>query len=80
LSSDLQFKFESSEKKSIKQTKSNSYSKQFYNYAKTEHVALHHKKFREKNKYTLSSVKEDTRKNIGLSSVCQITLGKVNGR
>jgi hypothetical protein len=67
---------------SIKRTKSNSYSKHFYNYDKIEHVGLHvvrthHKNFGGKKwKYTLSSVKKGTQQNIRLSSVCKVTLSK----
>jgi hypothetical protein len=56
-SSDLQFKFEIIWRNSFKRTKSYSYSKHFYNYAKIEHIGLHtirthHKKFGEKKKKT----------------------------
>jgi hypothetical protein len=66
VSSDLQFKSELSEEKSIKRTKSNSYRKHFYNCTKMVHVGLHsvgtyHKKFGCQNKkikiYTLPSAK-----------------------
>jgi hypothetical protein len=49
ISIDLQFKYELFEKNSIKQTKSNSYSKRFYNCAKIEHVGLHSVQTNQKN-------------------------------
>jgi hypothetical protein len=63
-SSDLQLKSESSKENSVKRTKSNSYSKHFYNCAKIKHVSVHnigtnHKKFgwkKEKNKNILCRV------------------------
>jgi hypothetical protein len=85
-SSDLQFNSELPQENTIKRTKSNGYSKHFYNCAKMEHVSLHsvgtyHKKFgwekKNKIKYTLSSVHGWHSAKHNLPSVYPGTLDKV---
>jgi hypothetical protein len=57
---------------SIKQTKSNSYNKHFYNCAKIEHVGIHSVETNHKN----FGWKKEKNKNILLLSVKDLTLGK----